>query len=92
MFVHYNYEYIYDEAGYLIMSCMLNENHDIVSMENYTYGSNHRLIGITDHLESSTFTFVYEQVELSPLVATSAAVFADTGLINYYVPMPEFQH
>ena len=58
----------------------------------YTYDSNNRLISIEDLVEGSKVSFIYEHIEVSPLLSNAAAFFSQTGLIQYYAPMPEFQH
>lgn len=92
IFVHDDYYYTYDEAGHLIESQVMDDSGNIESTVTYHYDSNGRLISIEDPAENATVTFIYEHIELSPLLSDAATYFSLNGLIHYYAPMPEFQH
>ena len=92
IFVHSDYFYTYNEAGLLTSSRKVDSDGEVDDSVTYNYDSNNRLISIEDHVEGSTVTFVYSELELPAELAEAAAFFTQTGLIQYYAPMPEYQH
>ncbi len=92
MFIHSDYFYTYNEAGFLTSYRKVDDDGEVDDDMVYNYDSNNRLVSIEDLVEGSKVTFIYEQMELSPLVSDIAAFFTQTGLIQYYAPMPEYQH
>lgn len=92
IFVHSDYFYTYNEAGLLTSSRKVDSDGEVDDSVVYNYDSNNRLISIEDHVEGSTVTFVYSETELPAELAEAAAFFTQTGLIQYYAPMPEYQH
>ena len=92
IFVHSDYFYTYNETGFLTSYRKVDDDGEVDDSVIYSYDSNNRLISIEDLVEGSKVSFIYEHIEVSPLLSNAAAFFSQTGLIQYYAPMPEFQH